>query len=68
MLARKPSNSRPARLLVPLVGQVVRLALQRDEVDVADGFDHQLEAAGIAQAVDRRRAEDVRLGLRESPR
>ena len=40
-----------AGLLVALGGQVVRLGLQRVEVDVAGRFHHQLEAAGVAQAV-----------------
>ena len=44
-----------AGLLVALGGQVVRLGLEGVEVDVAGRFHHQLEAAGVAQAVHRRR-------------
>ena len=52
-----------AGLLVALGGQVVRLGLQRVEVDVAGRLHHQLEAAGVAQARDRRRPEDQHAGL-----
>ena len=50
-------------LQVGLLGQVVGLPLQHVEPDVAAVFDHQLEAAGVAQPVDRRRTEhrDLRL-------
>ena len=54
-----------AGLLVALGGQVVGLGLQRVEVDVAGRFHHQLEAAGVAQAVHRRRPEDEHAGLRD---
>ncbi len=48
-----------AGLLVALDGQVVRLGLQRVEVDVAGPLHHQLEAAGVAEARHRRRPEHV---------
>ena len=47
-----------AGLLVALVGQVVRPGLQGVEVDVAGALDHELEAAGVAEAPDRRRPEN----------
>src|ERR1700755_2725264 len=36
-----------AGLLIALDGQVVRLGLERVEVDVAGGLHHQFEAAGV---------------------
>ncbi len=53
-----------AGLLVALSGQVVRPRLERVEVDVAGGFHHQLEAAGVAEAAHRRRLEDQHAGFR----
>src|SRR5439155_22836355 len=54
-------------LLVALRGQVVRAGLQRVEVDVAGGFDHQFEAAGVAKAPYRRRPKDQDASLRNVP-
>ena len=48
---------------VALLDQVVGLALERVEAVVAAVLDHQLEAAGVAQAVDRRRPEHADLGV-----
>ena len=66
MRARKPLN-RPTRpgCWLPWAANVVGLGLERVEVDVAGRFHHQLEAAGDAQAVHRRRPEDVHAGLRD---
>ena len=52
-----------AGLLIALRGQVVGLGLQRVVVDVADRFDHQLEAAGIAQPCTAGGAEDEHAGV-----
>ena len=52
-------------LLVALGGQRVGLGLEGVEVDVAGGFHHQLEAAGHAQPVHRRRPEDVHPRFRD---
>ncbi len=50
-------------LLIALVRQVVRPGLQGVEVDVAGALDHELEAASVAEAPDRRRPENQHAGL-----
>ncbi len=54
-----------AGLPVALGGQLVRLALERVEVDVAGGLDHQLEASGVAEAIHGRCPEDGHPGFRD---
>jgi len=63
--AEAVEQANEAGLLVALGGQVVRPGLQRVEVDVAGGFHHQLEAAGVAEAPYGRRPEDEHAGLRD---
>ncbi len=64
MLARKPLN-RPIRpgCWLPLTTTLSAWALERAVVDVAGRLDHELEAARIAQAVDRAGSENVDPGL-----
>ena len=56
-----------AGLLVALSRQGIRLSLQGVEVDVAGGFHHELEAAGVAQAPHRWRPKDQYAGLQNLP-
>ena len=56
-----------AGLLVALGDQVVRLGLERVEINVAGRLHHQLEAAGVAQAPHRWRPEDEHASLRDLP-
>src|SRR5262249_50059917 len=54
-----------AWLLVAFDGHFVCPGLERVVVYVAGGLHHQLEAAGVAEAPDRRRSEDEHAGLQD---
>ena len=61
--AEHGEQAHQARLLVARPDQVVGLLLQRFQTFVAAVFDHDFEAAGVAQTADGRRAEDRQIGL-----
>ena len=62
--ARKLLN-RPMKpgCALPLAAEIGGLRFQGLQVGVAGAFEHQLEAAGVAEAIDGRRPEDEDLRL-----
>ena len=61
--AKDGEQADQARLLISGLNQLVGLLLQHVQPFVAAVFDHDFEAAGVAQAAHGRRAEDGHVGL-----